>query len=336
MSKIKKFLRRHSWLMYCICVVKCFFSKTDRKKVVDLIYGNSCFYINHYGNKNSGEIIYYIVMDSTSGFGVLYKNLLRYLYVADTYGFLPYIEFSDNVRYANNDCLNAYENFFQQPAGLSHDAVMMSENVIYSKPQDLSLLSSQCGYDIEKTTISSLSVIHKKMLSVSELAKVKIADSALPQNKGIRVLGVHVRGTDFKKNFKNHPVYIPPEVYLQKAKEEMIRSKYDKVFLATDEQAIEEMFSQEFGDDLILNNCYRSKDDTAIHYAQYMDADEKTVIGYDVLLDIYSLAMCSSLIGGKSNVSVMAQVVNKAFFDEYEYCEILDYGINKKGKRLRR
>lgn len=36
--------------------------------------------------------------------------------------------------------------------------------------------------------------------------------------RGKRAIGVHVRGTDFKRNYKGHPVKIGTEEYLEAAK----------------------------------------------------------------------------------------------------------------------
>ena len=53
--------------------------------------------------------------------------------------------------------------------------------------------------------------------------------------RGKRAIGVHVRGTDFKRNYKGHPVKIGTEEYLEAAKKMFAAGKYDMVFLATDD-----------------------------------------------------------------------------------------------------
>ena len=54
--------------------------------------------------------------------------------------------------------------------------------------------------------------------------------------------------------------------------------------------------------------------------------------GLEVLLDVYTLARCNSLIAGLSHVSFAARVVKMAYGEVYEEMRLLDVGINRNNK----
>ena len=107
----------------------------------------------------------------------------------------------------------------------------------------------------------------------------------------------------------------------------------DIVFLATDEIEILRKFREVFGNKLVFFECNRSEDKTAVHFKRETNGYQ---LGKEVLRDVYALAKCSIFIGGRSNVSLMARVVNRAFYDKYEKEIILDNGNNNKGRVLPR
>ncbi|MBL6447225.1 hypothetical protein JMN32_12960 [Fulvivirga sp. 29W222] len=129
-----------------------------------------------------------------------------------------------------------------------------------------------------------------------------ILDNAKKRFEEYDVLGVHIRGTD-------HPGEIPP-VGLDKYLAEIDKKieKVDKLFLATDEQYVVDLFSDKYGDKLITNEVVRSEDSEAIHADSRIS--DRYQLGLDALLDCYSLSLCTSAILTHSNLSYAALFFN--------------------------
>ena len=72
------------------------------------------------------------------------------------------------------------------------------------------------------------------------------------------VLGVICRGSDYtNKRPKGHQIQPNPRVVLKEAKRLIASSKYKKIYLATEDANIYEMFKKEFRDKLIENVQYK-------------------------------------------------------------------------------
>lgn len=129
-----------------------------------------------------------------------------------------------------------------------------------------------------------------------------ILDDTKKRFEGYHVLGVHFRGTD-------HPGEIPP-VGLEKYLAEVDRriKHVDKLFLATDEQYIVDLFSDKYGDKLIINEVVRSMSHEAVH--ANLQISDRYQLGVDALVDCYSLSLCTSAILTHSNLSYAALFFN--------------------------
>ena len=61
---------------------------------------------------------------------------------------------------------------------------------------------------------------------------------------------MHFRGTDYRRQYNNHPVFITINQEIEKVKETFEAGNYEVIFLATDEQEAVEAFKREFGSGL--------------------------------------------------------------------------------------
>ena len=148
-----------------------------------------------------------------------------------------------------------------------------------------------------------------------------------------RTLGVHVRGTDFRRNYKGHPVAVTTQEYLEAAVKMAEQYHFDRIFLATDDSNAVRIFQDTFGEkvsfyqDVVRSEgnetVMRSESDRPLHHYQ---------LGLEVLRDAYTLAACNALLAGKSQVSFGARVLAGAAGNEYENVTILDKGINATGE----
>ena len=106
---------------------------------------------------------------------------------------------------------------------------------------------------------------------------------------------------------------------------------YKKVFLATDDERIIDIFKNEFQDNLFYyKGIYRSPDGEAIHYGNHkIERDHhKYNLGLEIIKDFYTLGHCAGLIAGNSNVSMCSRIVKKSQGDEYRTLDIIDKGTN--------
>jgi hypothetical protein len=113
--------------------------------------------------------------------------------------------------------------------------------------------------------------------------------------KGHRVLGVHIRRTDHA--ITTEPVAIGD--YIKQINKRI--SKFDKIFLATDDQEVATQFAQLYGDKLWLNDVVRSKNGQALH--EDKDLANKYQLGLDALADCYALSLCTEALLYYSNLS---------------------------------
>ena len=110
-------------------------------------------------------------------------------------------------------------------------------------------------------------------------------------------LGVHIRLTDHVQ----HGALISVDAYCDLIDQILTTSKYDYIFLATDEwQALEKLISR-YGKMVIYNDVIRSDNGIAFHTSNQHSDREKLAI--DVLYDGISLSLCDEMIITSSNVS---------------------------------
>lgn len=337
---LKSILKKNQlcrYLIYCIHGIK---DKNIREKILDAIENPRNLNIICKGKKNPGKIIYYIRISAKSGFCVLYKNVLELIYFADRLGFIPVVEFTKDILYSEEELFlntnNAFEYYFRQPDEVSLETALQSENVIFSKMSDLKVFTGELGYELNEDQLHELAKIHRKYISLRKELEDEFSKEFELIFNGINVLGIHVRGTDFAKNYKNHPQFVPTNDYLQKAIELWRTGKYEKIFLATDDEKSLNLFKNEFGDNLIFfADIYRTFDGTAVHLTKHKRLNDRYLLGKEVLKDVFALSKCNALIAGRSNVSMIARILNFANEKKYIDCCILDYGLNKNGKILR-
>lgn len=115
------------------------------------------------------------------------------------------------------------------------------------------------------------------------------------------VLGVHIRGTD-------HLNEVPPvsiDNYLKEINKRI--HKIDKLFLATDESRIVDLFLKKYRNKLIYHDAIRSENNEALHANSSLTGYK---LGYDALLDCYSLSRCNEVILTHSNLSYASLLFN--------------------------
>lgn len=295
----------------------------------------------HFGELNRGRTIYYIYYGldrKKSGYCALLKTTLLDLAYADRMGFLPVIEWTKDLLYTEENAVNGkyngFEYFMENTVALTVDEVLKSDMVVRSRPYDRFLfhkhmMENDGMYEESEHEIEIMSKMFLKYIRINEMGVKEIVNPANKLLERGKCLGVHVRGTDFKKNFNGHPKAISVEKYINQVEKIFSAHGYRYIFLATDEVQTVKKFYEKFGSKLLYYNVLRSENGDSIHYGTVSTRkNNKYYLGMEILKDVYTLGHCDGLIAGISNVSIIARVIKKSTDMQYEDEIIIDEGFN--------
>lgn len=147
-----------------------------------------------------------------------------------------------------------------------------------------------------------------------------------------KCVGVHVRGTDFRNEYRDHAKVVTLDQYMDAAEEAIKKHGFERIFLATDEEATVAEFRKRFGDKVVCyGDIFRSTDGEPVHFSDGKRKDHKYRMGLEVMRDMYTLAECDGLICGYSNVSITSRIVRLASGKPYEYENVISNGFNETG-----
>lgn len=279
------------------------------------------------------------VGEREEGFFACVRWALDALYFCDQYGFTPVVKFSDQSLYLDknySETKNVFDYFFEQPSIYETNDLNHHSYIQYTTRNRLlaERMNEGVSYDVTSEYEKEMAEIMKKYLHFNKKTCEIIEKSVKERITSDDVLGVHVRGTDYKGNYKNHPTYILPEEYYPYIKEQLSRGKFKKIYLATDDQEILEKFIREFGKENILydKNTIRGNNNIGIHTRQHTDQYRMAL---EVICDMATLSYCSGIISGLSQVGLIARIFKLSRDEEYRYNKKLNKGINTIGKSFK-
>ena len=316
------------------------------KDVADFIMGSykTSMWLKNVFNKDgkSGYICYYIdeYGKQVGFFSEVIFTLFR-LYFADQRGLVPLIEWGKRHLYYEPDGVNGEKNVFRYyfaPVSKLKDK-NESMYTVYSCDYHIGELQDifdTHGYDISNMYVEALSAMVQKYLKYNDETQRFMEEEfdRLLGNK--KTLAVHFRGTDYRRQYNNHPVFITIEDEISKARELVASKGYEQIFLATDEQLAVNRFKEEFGSRLkIYEDAYRAMDgDESVAYSKSERRHHHYRLGLEVLRDQYTMTRCSGLVCGISNLTICARLMRNAWYEPYEDLIVLDNGINRNDKRF--
>lgn len=319
--------------------LKQLFAKNDTKDI-DIF----CQKYKHYGSANRDKVLYYIEENSINlGFFAMYRYWLEYLYFADICGYTPVICADDHFTYKEDRPLygtaNSFEYYFVQPSAISPEEAKRSNRVILSdavhrKMVELVLTGKTSHYKYNSRYLHMMGHIAGKYMTFNHMTKEYIEDSLkkLDFGKG-KILGIHVRGTDYRAKFNNHPVYVTEEDCFAAIDGLVRKGAYDRLFLATDDIRILESFIKKYGKQLLFyEDVERSNKNKSVAFSSNSREHHKYLLGLEVIRDMYTLSLCSGLIAGISQVAICAQINKVSRGERYEYVRIIDKGIYRNGR----
>lgn len=319
------------------------------KKLIKLI---NCYYrgdseyalliINHNGTKYPDQIIYYIpywwentCITTDIGFCAALRRLLELLYFSDHFHLTPVIYWGIFSAYYDHgmDAVtdNAYEYYFEPVSNVDYRLIKECRNVIEAGRNGRFFMNDQTPYSVSQDEIELLASIFEKYIHLNERTKEYVDKNVNNILKYGKVLGVHVRGTDYLRLEMNLPKPITVEEFVTAVRSADIQDKYDKIFLATDDANVLEAFRNEFKDRLLFYaDAFRSDNHNGAHCTFSDRPLHRYKLGLELLRDIYTLANCNSLVCGLSQVSFAARYVNLAIRKKFTEVVIIDHGVNKE------
>lgn len=338
-TKIYQFLKRHPFLDAMQYVLR---NYKNKDKCRDAANRNGFVLKCHSnGNANRDKCIYHICFGEPEfGFFALFRTTLKYLAYADRFGFCPIVEWSRPIPYAEKEAVlgtnNPFEYYFDQPTEISLEEVGVSYNVFESEEVHVvdSFLNREIpdgenGYIMSEQFIDYLAAIAHKYIRLNAWTSGYIKEQVEKITKGKKTLGVHVRGSDFKLGYNNHPIIVLVEDYIDSAKELLQKGDYEQIFLATDDMTALDKFKKFFSEKLVYyTDVTRTDGEVSVAFSQSERKNHHYLLGLEVLRDMYSLASCDGLVAGISQVSNCARIMRKSWGNEYKDMKILDKGIN--------
>lgn len=321
----------------------CFSRRKDTrfvKNVMSVSGDHSLVKMENMGGEKGNGYIYLIKMEpSGSGFFAEHNRLLTLLFYADYYGMKPVVEYGEKYTYREEHSVNGTDNpfeyYFEQPCGIRPEDLKEYRGVISARKENVALAGVENpgrggSYGIPEEYLNMLAKISKKYIKLNKVVKPLIENAITEMKQGKKTLGVHVRGTDFKRNYNGHPICIEAEEYLAEAKRLFDIKNYERVFLATDDFHAVKLFKDVFGDKLVYyKDVTRSDGDETVMKSEVERENHHYLLGLEVLRDMMTLAACEGMVAGLSQVSYSARIQKKSQQQEYEDLQILFKGINE-------
>lgn len=334
---IKKSIKKND-LLYALANV--ILRRNDPKFMRMLTNMACCTVTRPMKNAIGKSAIFYYDCDTVCGLFWYLRRVLEVVYFCDRMGFVPQILWSKSLYYdeSMDHSLSPFEYYFYQPIQMSEEEEKLRSVIEYA-PDDSGLTRALIGkddsiYEGNKDYIDALASIAK--IALQYKPETRVAIDGFIQRYGVNsdTLGVHARGSDFRKKFKNHPVFVETKEYYSFVDFAIKEYGFKKIFLATDDQVILNEFLKHYPnlDIVYANDVHRSKSNEGIHTKIHVDSKSSPYReGLSALCDMAALASCGGLISGISNVSLIARVVSKSEGNLYKYDKVISKGFNSRG-----
>lgn len=341
-TRTYRFLIKHPFLDAFQCLIR----KRKNEKYCKRVAGRDGLSMNceSFGELNKDKILY-LIRNGKSGYGffALYRETLKYIAFADRFHLVPVIIWDRSIPYAEEEAvlgkMNPFEYYFQQPGGITEEEALRSYNVIIAEEAhitnsflDIENNGNGSGYKINSIFINQLAKIAQKYIAINNKLNDELSRDINNVLAGKRTIGVHIRGTDYKQNYNNHPMYVSEDEYIQ-AIDDLMKEQYEQIFLATDDQEILDYMVIKYGEKIIYyNDVKRAIGTESVAFSNDERKNNKYMLGVEVFRDMLTLSYCDAIISGVSQVSICAKIT-KLSRDE-QYCDEVElyHGINKNNK----
>ena len=239
---------------------------------INRVFSTGCdknvLYIKKYGDVSFEKNLYHIFINNTSGMGAHLRSVFIALYEAEAMGCIPVIEFGNKCVYKDREITktdNPYEYYFIQPNNFLLQDLYRASKVIEINPETIKRIEEEIffkcnihsktdlkgGYYITDEYLKMLSDVMKKYIDLNKETEEYINDSIKNLLGGdispSAVIACHIRGTDYKLNWNNHPKPILIDDYFKEIDCQMGKKpKFEYIFLATDDVDYLEKFKSRY------------------------------------------------------------------------------------------
>lgn len=283
---------------------------------VDNIYNSAkvmysilwCKDVKSYGNKNEDKTI--VVLDYPC-FNEGLVSIIRWTYTHIRWllekGYTPVVNLhSYPNQYLNTEEENMWEYFFEPVSEISTEEVRESKNVICASDNTIILNESKINPYQEKWGTERLD--SKEFCNIVKTNKEtqEYIEQRMPKELDGKVLGVVMRGTDFRKeaaekiNKEWRKDIVDAQTFLQACIYYKNKLEYEYIFLATEDAEYFEMFQKCFGDRLLYVDqkrvSYDYKNQEYIQVKDLLANKDGMMAGRNYLAVIKCLATCDSLL----------------------------------------
>ena len=339
-SPIKKIIANNS---FWYAIGKVIVRRNDLEFLSSIKDEPNIFYLKN--NKNQGNGIFYHIYIDESSQGLMgsLRWIIESLYWCEELKLTPYIEFSNRMPYFEKsgfmDTDNSFEYYFKQ---YSSNNIKDATFIIKMNPYHLQSahrymngnVDSISIYDFNDDYIKYASELVNKYLSFNDITKefiYKSVNSFVVSLKETKVLGVHIRGTDFKLQWNGHPNVVEPSEYFSLIDDIIFNYEYKYVFLATDDLDYLREFKSKYNEKLLYYaDTHRGDGDINISLIDGVRENNKYKNGLEVIRDAFTLAQCDGLVAGLSNVATFARILKASYYETFKNLVIINNGIYKK------
>lgn len=273
-----------------------------------------------YGDEYSDKTFLEIRLMGYAGWGLYFHVVSRNVLYAYKKGYIPVV----NMMACHNTYLeedevgkvNAWEKFFEQPAGYTMSDVYRAKNVILA-----SLEQEVCDNpDFYRTLI-----MKPRLQSMFDSYMETFYSHE-------RTLGVLYRGTDYV-NLKpyNHPIQPTLSEMLDKVEEKRQEWGLENIYLCTEVEEAVQAFKERFGDKVFVypQMRYSEKCSDYLGMLKFKRKEDAFYRGADYWILLNALAKCDSLIAGQCGGTHMAIEINGGKYNHVFQFDLGKYGVTK-------
>ena len=223
---------------------------------------------------------------------------------------------------------NAWEYYFEQPMRVGLEEARNGENVILCSEEYKTMVPWRLMFNwwnrrtfiVEWQMLVKLGFLKIKPEIMEEISAIR--DKLFPPKE--RILGLHLRGTDYLNKPYIHMIPPPTEYALKVVIDKMHEWKCNKLFLATEDKNIFKIFQESFGEYLLtFDKPFKDyKPGKSVGDTRIERENDHFLSGKDYLIEMMLLTQCNSFIasGGAGNNGVMF------FGDHFDNVHIFDFG----------
>lgn len=266
--------------------------------------------INNYKVQKDKLKYYVIALSPGAGFFSNFGYVLNHLYIAEKMNLLPIIDMKNfPTHYSEHSKIystkNAWEYYFKQISKKKIDNIYKNKQKVFFAFNSYPKMFCQ-NFGDKKI----FKEIKKKYIKLNSIIKKDIKKNLLQIfNKKKKVLGIYFRAGDMRIA-PRHPLPPTKKQIFNQTKKILKKNNFDCIFISSEDKKFTIEFKKKFHyiDIKFLNN-YRF--DKKHPYFTYPRKNHRFKLGKEILIDMYMLSNCDSIIYSESNVIEAVKIFSK-------------------------